>query len=184
MRSTTKRLCLLGIGCMFLFGCGTKEPPPSAPPPAPAAKPAPPPVQQPETPPLLPPIPAPEAKAPATPPPAAPDKPELPPGHVLEKAEQGVGEKGHYDPGLITTPVATFFAARERIAFEIQVPKALEMFKALENRPPKDEKEFMDKVIAANKIALPSLPEGHRYFYDAKKQQLFVVRPGAPKQDK
>jgi hypothetical protein len=104
------------------------------------------------------------------------------PGTDLKQAEQGVGEKGHYEQGIITTPVSVFFSARERIAFEIQIPHAMQFFKALENRNPKDQAEFMQKIIKANGIALPELPPGHRYLYNPKTAQLMVEypRPQAP----
>ena len=39
----------------------------------------------------------------------------------IEKAQVGSGDKGRgYGPGIIATPVATYFAARERIMFDIQ----------------------------------------------------------------
>jgi hypothetical protein len=99
------------------------------------------------------------------------------PGTELKQAEQGVGEKGHYEPGIITTPVSVFFSARERIAFEIQVPHAMQLFKAMEDRNPKDQTEFMQKIIKANGIKLPELPPGHRYLYNPKTAQLMVEYP-------
>ncbi len=99
------------------------------------------------------------------------------PDTELKQAQAGVGEKGHYEQGIITTPVSVFFTVQERIAFEIQVPHALQLFKAMEGRPPKDQAEFMQKIIKANQIKLPELPPGHRYLYNPKTEQLMVEYP-------
>ncbi len=150
-------LTIFLLGFALLVGCGPSEPAapaPQASAPEPAA----------ETPPLPPP-------PPPTPPPAAPQT-------VLKKAEMGVGEKGRgYGTGPVATPVAAYFAAKERIAFDIQIPSAMNLFKATEGRMPKSHQEFMEKIIKPNQIQLPKLPEGHRYVYDPKQGQLMVERP-------
>lgn len=92
-----------------------------------------------------------------------------------QKAAVGVGEKGRdYGQGPVATPAAALFAAKERLVFEVQVPKALQLFKASENRGPKDHAEFMEKIIRANQIRLPELPAGASYRYDPKTEQLMV----------
>ena len=126
------------------------------------------------------PAPEPEAK---TPPPAAEPAPAAKPAvqtatvMVPKKAAVGVGKKGHYGKGIIATPLGSLFAAEERINFEIQIPQAMKMFKALEGRAPKDTDEFMEKIIKPNRIRLPELPEGQRYWYDPKTEQLMVLVP-------
>jgi hypothetical protein len=98
-----------------------------------------------------------------------------PPAPVLKKAEVGVGEKGHgYGAGPVATPASTYFMAKERIAFDIQIPHAMNLFKAMEGHMPKSHEEFMEKIIKANQIQLPKLPEGERYVYDPKQEQLMV----------
>jgi hypothetical protein len=90
----------------------------------------------------------------------------------------GVGQKGRdYGTGPIATPVAALFAARERIVFDIQIPHAMNVFKAVEGRTPKSHEEFMEKIVKANQIKLPKLPDGHRYVYDPRQEQLMVERP-------
>jgi hypothetical protein len=170
---------------VFCAGCGSYEPaqpPPSSPPaaqPSAAAPSSPEPVSSsaaPESP-------AVEDKTPANAAAAgakeatAESAMQRRPGTELKKAQQGVGEKGHYEEGIITTPVSVFFSAQERIAFEIQIPHDMQIFKALENRPPKDQAEFMQKIIKANGIRLPELPPGHRYIYNPKTEQLMVEYP-------
>jgi hypothetical protein len=164
---------LLTLAVALLAGCGPSQPAaPSAQPAAPPQAPAPP---QPLTPPqpLAPPQPlsATPASTPATPAPATPEP-------VRVKAEKGVGAKGRgYGQGVIATPVATLFAAKERIAFDIQIPHAMNLFKAMEGRMPNSHEEFMEKIIKENQIKLPTLPEGERYVYDPKKEQLMVEKP-------
>ena len=99
---------------------------------------------------------------------------------TMDKAQVGSGDKGRgYGGGIITTPVSTYFAVRERIMFEITIPDALRGFK-FENdfKGPKSNEEFMEKVIKKNGIQLPTLPPGHKYIYDPKEEQLMVIRPG------
>ena len=91
------------VGVALLLGCGKSEP---AAPPETAS-----PEATAETPPPPPP-----------PPPTVPT-PTAPPATVQTKAEIGVGEKGRgYGTGPVATPVAAYFAAKERIAFDIQSP--------------------------------------------------------------
>lgn len=107
-----------------------------------------------------------------------PASPKPAPGMTLEKAQAGSGDKGRgYEPGVITTPVAVYFTARERIMFEIQIPALLQDFEFQNNRSPKSNEEFMEKVIKKNNIQLPSLPPNSRYVYDPKEKQLMVEKP-------
>ena len=69
------------------------------------------------------------------------------------------------------------FAAKERLVFEIQIPEAMKLFKATEDRLPKSHEEFMERIVKENHIILPLLPEGHRYVYDPKRGELMVEQP-------
>ena len=101
-----------------------------------------------------------------------------PPAMECVAATVGVGRKGRgYEDGMVTTPVATYFAARERLVFDIMIPHALEIYKATEGRGPKTHEEFMEKIVTFNQIELPALPPGHRYVYDPKSERLMVERP-------
>jgi len=98
------------------------------------------------------------------------------------KAQVGVGDKTRRleNPDLVKSiivPARAYFRARERIAFEIQIPKAMKLYKALNGRAPRDQKEFMEQIIKANQIKLPELRAGERYVYDPKTEQLMVERP-------
>jgi hypothetical protein len=72
-------------------------------------------------------------------------------------------------------------AAKEKISFEIEVPHALQLYKALspDGRGPKTHEEFMTNVIEANRIKLPLLPPEHRYVYNPETEELMVERPKA-----
>ena len=122
---------------------------------------------------------------PAPPPKAAPMPPnsqiavnpsaETPPGMVREKADVGMGEKGHYGEGVLTTPLDIRWRAEERFILG-NIQKAMDLYKAENNRAPKTHQEFMDKIIKANMIKLPELPEGEEYVYDPKSEQLMVQK--------
>ncbi len=100
------------------------------------------------------------------------------PAGTLVKAAAGVTGKGQYEPGLITTPVSAYFSVTERIVFDIQIPKAMQLFDALNNgRAPQSHEEFMDKIIRENMIVLPDLPPGSEYVYDPAAKQLMVRHP-------
>jgi hypothetical protein len=117
--------------------------------------------------------PATEPAAPAAPPTAQPAAP--PPQVVRQPAAVGVGERGRgYGDGPVATPVMAYFRSKERIAFEIQIPEAMKLYKAEHEHAPKTHAEFMKNIIDANHIALPTLPPRHRYVYDPKSEQLMV----------
>lgn len=94
-----------------------------------------------------------------------------------EVAKEGVGEKGrNYGGGLITEPASQYWKAKERIAFNIQIPKAMQLFKLTNGSAPKSHDEFMEKIIEPGRIELPQLPPGRRYVYDPKSEKLMVER--------
>ena len=94
----------------------------------------------------------------------------------MKKAEVGVGKKGHYGgPGFIKTPISVYFRAQEKITFEVQIPSNMNLYKAMNNnKGPATQEEFMEKIIKANRVDLPDLPPGDRYFYDPEKEELFI----------
>ena len=150
-------LLLLTTCVVFIVGCSEYKP--TSPPPAPAQ----------------------ESEADA--------KPAVSASSVVmeKKAAVGVGKKGHYGQGVVATPLGSYFAAREKIAFMIQIPEAMKLFKALEGRAPKDHDEYMEKIIKANRIELPELPDGDRYWYDPETEELMVqtwVEEEAPPEEK
>ncbi|GAB4131142.1 hypothetical protein [Thermopirellula anaerolimosa] len=114
------------------------------------------------------------------PPPVAAEQatPSAPPV-VSVPAQVGVGQKGSTlgQPGFLTTPVYVYFRSQEMVAFRIQVPQAMQLFKATNGRAPQSHEEFWREIIEANGIKLPQLPPGHRYVYDPAREELMVEQP-------
>jgi hypothetical protein len=96
---------------------------------------------------------------------------------IREKADVGMGKKGHYGKGFITTPLSTYWRSKEAIAFRIQVPKALSLYRATNGYFPKTQEEFVREILEPNQIKLPELPDDHRYVYDPETGELQVERP-------
>jgi hypothetical protein len=97
-------------------------------------------------------------------------------------ADTGVGEKGRaYGGGIVTEPVRQYFRAPQMVVFDIEIPKAMSLFKAgNDNKGPMSHDEFMKRIIEESQIKLPKLPPGEKYVYDPETEQLMVERP-APK---
>jgi hypothetical protein len=130
----------------------------------------------------VPPPPVIEAPAFAPPPdplaPAATQPTEPPESDVVrEKASFAQTAKGKYEVNLITQPASAYFTVKDRIVFEIQIPKAMQIFEHTKYRKPTTHDEFMDQIITRNGIKLPELMPEHRYVYDAKAGELMVERP-------
>ncbi|MCR9292598.1 MAG: hypothetical protein NXI32_07755 [bacterium] len=102
------------------------------------------------------------------------------PSIQAQKATAGVGKKGQSlqdNEGvakIIAGPLAAMTKVEQIVTFDIQVKKALDLFKALEGREPNSHEEFMSKVIQANRIQLPELPEGAVYHFNTQKGELWV----------
>jgi hypothetical protein len=123
---------------------------------------------------------APVASAPGAADPAA--MPAAAPGATTE-AQPGVGTKGqnYGGPGIVTTPVETYFRTLDRIAFEVQIPNAMKLYKAEHNdKGPKTHEEYMAVIIKENGVQLPELPPGEQYVYDPMTEKLMISHP--PKQ--
>ena len=61
-----------------------------------------------------------------------------------------------------------------------QMDEALKLYKALEGHAPKTHQEFMDKIIKANDLHLPTLPAGQSYVYDPSTEKLMIEKPKDP----
>jgi hypothetical protein len=97
-------------------------------------------------------------------------------------AQAGVGIKGRSldeHEGALVTPAKTLFKVRERVVFEIQIPQAMALYQASEGNYPATHDEFMERIVNANNIKLPALPEQHVYVYDPESHELLVRRPAA-----
>ncbi len=98
------------------------------------------------------------------------------------KAQVGVGVKGRSLENkelvqAIVTPARSLFATRERLVFEVEIPKNMSLFEASNGRKPNSQEEFWQQIIVAYNVKLPELPEGQRYIYDPQAGELMVERP-------
>lgn len=101
-----------------------------------------------------------------------------PPGMAREKAEVGMGLKGHdYGNGYFGVVLAAYWRSGERIYLQ-QIQHNMDLFKAEhDGKGPKTHEEFMQKIIKEGDIKLPELPPGHKYLYDPDKEDLMVLKP-------
>ncbi|MBX3422515.1 MAG: hypothetical protein KF752_13255 [Pirellulaceae bacterium] len=112
--------------------------------------------------------------------PAAENAAPAPPPMAAQPAEVGVGKQGasmENDTAadrLITGPAIQLFQARQRAVFDVQIPHALNLYKALNGAAPKSHDEFVREILQANSISLPELKEGMVYRYNPEKQELWV----------
>jgi hypothetical protein len=89
------------------------------------------------------------------------------------KEETGIGK-------LIAQPALTLFQTKEKVVFEIQIPQAMEIYRATDGEYPATHEDFMAKIIKANKIQLPKLPAGQEYRYRPEEHQLWVEPKAGP----
>lgn len=121
-------------------------------------------------------------------------EPEPPLMQEARKAEVGVGKQGaklRADNSIATKMVGgaaaqALFDTKEKVAFEIKIPQALALYRAQDSfgKGPQTHEEFMEKIIRANNIELPKLPEGMHYNYrpdgGEKGEGELWVEPDAP----
>jgi len=98
------------------------------------------------------------------------------------KAGKGVGLKGRsldeYE-GVYVTSAKAYFAAKERIFFEIEFKANYDRWIILEDKVPEDfddlQSRFLDPLGLSKN--LPVLPPGHKYIWNKETQELEVERP-------
>ncbi len=97
-------------------------------------------------------------------------------------AKTGVGVKGNSldeiqgnDPRMLMAgPVKAYFNTREKIVFDIALPKSAQLFNALNGRNPKTHEEYMKEIVESAQIKLPELPQGMVYRYRPDVNELWV----------
>jgi len=57
----------------------------------------------------------------------------------------------------------------------LQIEHAMKLYQAANDRYPKDLREFMDEIVKANGIRLPTLPHYQEYGYDEKEHKLVIL---------
>ncbi|WP_145074393.1 hypothetical protein [Aureliella helgolandensis] len=106
--------------------------------------------------------------------------PNGPPVIQAQQALAGVGKRGQSlknESGIakiITGPASALFNVEQKAVLEFQIPPAINMFKATEGRFPNSHEEFMQKIVKANSLQLPELPEGAVYKFNSEKGELWV----------
>ena len=113
-----------------------------------------------------------------------PQEPQMPD----QVAKVGVGVQGNSlddikgnDPRmLIAGPAKALFNTKEKIVFDIELPKSAQLFNALQGRDPKTHEEYMKEVVG--QIKLPKLPAGKIYRYHPDTNELWVEseKPAEP----
>ncbi len=100
------------------------------------------------------------------------------------KANQVVSDTKIRATDPISAPLSAYGPMVEKISM-IQITSALELFRANEDRYPKDHEEFMQRIIKENNIQLPVLPYKGKYQYDVENHELKAVydRENAAKKD-
>ena len=95
--------------------------------------------------------------------------------NVSGKADFAEGGDRHIMAPILV-PLGQYFSVRERTVFEMQIPHAMNLYKAANNnKPPASHDEFMREIIAANSINLPSLRNpDDQYQYDPESGELKI----------
>jgi hypothetical protein len=98
-------------------------------------------------------------------------------GPPSRSAQVGVGKKGEGYGEMVPylKPAATYWKIKEKIVFEIAIPKTMQLYEALHGRKPKSHEEFMEEIVKKNKIKLPELKDGLEYQYDPELGELMVT---------
>ncbi|MGL4944117.1 MAG: hypothetical protein ACRC46_13130 [Thermoguttaceae bacterium] len=96
-------------------------------------------------------------------------------------AQAGAGKQGHTyggtnDPAAIfgTYALASYWRANERIAFEIQIPQAMKLFRATNDRFPNSLEEYTKEILVPNQVKLPELPADKEFMYVPETGELMV----------
>jgi len=100
------------------------------------------------------------------------------------KANQVVSDQKIHATDPVTSGLSAYAPMMEKISM-IEITHALELFRATEDRYPKDYDEFMTRIIKENNIRLPVLPYKGHYEYDVENHELKAVytREQAAKKD-
>lgn len=118
-----------------------------------------------------------EAQTPQAPGANTVDTNTAPPSDNLQKAEDVVTKPRDYGGGAImspiTKPVSEYFNMRSRIPL-LQIKHDMDVYRAINNRWPRDFNEFKSAILDPANIELPELPPGASYEYDNKSGELMV----------
>jgi hypothetical protein len=107
---------------------------------------------------------------------------ETPQPNVARKtAAVGDGAQGHYERfgrmSIFDHSIGTMYRTKERLTYNVQIPHAMDLYKATNGHFPRTYEEFKREILDPNNIKLPELREGCRYEYNSEKAELEVVYP-------
>ncbi|MFN9373999.1 MAG: hypothetical protein ACK6D3_19115 [Planctomycetaceae bacterium] len=97
-------------------------------------------------------------------------------GQFDPQAAQQVSDQKIRASDPVTAPLTAYGPMAEKVSI-LAVEQAINLFQATEGRYPKDHAEFMEKIIRANNMRLPVLPNKGEYRYDEQSHALVVVYP-------
>jgi len=106
-----------------------------------------------------------------------PVAPEPPPA---QRATAGVGKQGEKLLGhnkaqqIISGPASQLFQVRQRAIFDVQIPHALQLYKATNGRAPRSHEEFVKEILEPNQLVLPELRDGLAYQFNTEAEELWV----------
>lgn len=96
----------------------------------------------------------------------------------LQRAEVGVGKQTQQVSRAASAiglyPLTAFCRTQERIVFEIQIPHALKLFHATNERFPNSFEEYQQEILQPSQIKLPELPANREYLYLPETGELMV----------
>lgn len=99
---------------------------------------------------------------------------------AAQRATAGVGKQGEKLLGhsqaqqIISGPASQWFQVRQRAIFDIQIPQALQLYKASNGRAPRSHEEFVKDILEANQLVLPELRSGLVYQFNPEAEELWV----------
>lgn len=97
---------------------------------------------------------------------------------TLVEAKTGAGKKGRgYGGDIYTEPLKALWSTKEKLVFDVEIPKAMSLFQATKDRYPESHAEFMKEIIEEGSIQLPELPAGQEYVYLPEKGKLMIRQP-------
>lgn len=97
-----------------------------------------------------------------------------------QRATAGVGKQGeklqnhNQAQKIISGPASALFQVRQRAIFDIQIPHALQLYKATNGRAPRTHEEFVKEILEPNQLVLPELRAGMVYQFNTETEELWV----------
>lgn len=75
---------------------------------------------------------------------------------------------------IVTGAPGVLLSVKSDSVFNIQIPQAVQLYKASEGRVPKNHAEFVAKILEPNNLKLPELIDGMVYQFNPEKEELWA----------